>query len=595
MASYPLLNLTEGSFKFGQEILFAELNLSIASGDRIALVGRNGCGKSTLMRILAGLTDLESGLRYLKPGTIVRFLEQAPNLINFNTLKDYVYADLPVELYHLADHSTTKLDVNLSKSPKTSSGGELRRAALAKVLATEFDILLLDEPTNHLDIKTIEWLEAYLIRTKKAIVIISHDRKFLSNLTKKVFWIDRTVCRESSQGFHKFEKWRETIYAEDTEKRRKLESKIKLETRWALEGISARRKRNQGRLKKLTKLRLKQKKILTPSQNIKLEFKEELRSGKVVVQAENASIVINSKTLVTDFSLIINRGEKLAIVGENGSGKTSLLKLFLKQIEPANGKIKLGSSTNVAMFDQERESMSSNISLWDFLANNQTTQIHGTSDQIIVRGRPRHVLGYLKDFLFSESQAKTPISKLSGGEKARLLLASVMAKDSNLLILDEPTNDLDIETLDLLKELIAEYSGTVIFASHDRDFIDSVATGTLAIENRNLVRYAGGFSDYKTELIQLRKKKKVPTNFGLGKIAGKQIRQKNNFKKNNKSDYLLKEIDLVSREITKLETFLADPDLFNFNKDKFNKASEALAKRQNLLSNLEDEWLALEN
>jgi ATP-binding cassette subfamily F protein uup len=459
------------------------------------------------------------------------------------------------------------------------------------------ELMLLDEPTNHLDIEAIAWLENELKTTRAGFVLISHDRAFLRALTRATLWIDRGQVRRAEQGFEHFEAWRDKIWEEEDQQRHKLNRKIKAEARWAVEGISARRTRNQGRLRALQDLRAEKAGQIKRQGTAAMAFDGGSSSGKKVVEAFGLTKAFDGKQIVQGLDLTVQRGDRIAFVGPNGVGKTTLIKMLLGQVEPDAGAIKLGTKLDIAIFDQSRAALNEDMTLWENLANDPELGVSGKSDQVMVRGNPKHVVGYLKEFLFNESQARAPVRSLSGGEKARLLLARLMARESNLLVLDEPTNDLDIETLDLLQDILGDYDGTVLLVSHDRDFLDRVATTTIAMEgNGQAVVYAGGWSDYRDQR---------GGDFLEAKQASKPLAKKEkatekksssglSFTEKHRLEELPGMIDKITAEITKLEELLADPELFTKQPVKFQKAMDALVARQTALSDAEEEWLALE-
>ncbi|PQO21926.1 elongation factor 3, partial [Rhodobacteraceae bacterium WD3A24] len=500
MARAPLLQLSDISLTFGGEPVFDGLDAVVQEGDRAALVGRNGSGKSTLMRVMAGLVEPDRGSRTLSPGTRVGYMEQEPDFTGHATLGDYAAADLDAAEYYRVEIAAEGLSFDPDTPCATASGGERRRAALARLLAEAPELMLLDEPTNHLDIAGIEWLEDRLANTRAAFVLISHDRRFLSNLTRATLWLDRGMLRRRESGFEGFEAWRDKMWEEEDAARHKLDRRIKAEARWAVEGISARRKRNQGRLRELEKMREERRAMIRRQGGPDMTLEAGPQSGKMVIEATNISKSYGATTILRDFSLRILRGDRVAFVGPNGVGKTTLLRMLTGEEAPDSGTVRLGTNLDIAVFDQTRAKLDHDASLWENLTGDPEMGVKGRHDQVMVRGEPRHVVGYLREFLFDEAQARTPVRALSGGEKARLLLARIMARRSNLLVLDEPTNDLDIETLDLLQDLLGEYGGTVLLVSHDRDFIDRVATTTVAMEGDGRATvYAGGWSDYRAQ------------------------------------------------------------------------------------------------
>ncbi|WP_417270522.1 ABC-F family ATP-binding cassette domain-containing protein [Celeribacter sp.] len=603
MARAPLLQLSDISLTFGGDPVFAGLSLVVQEGDRVALVGRNGSGKSTLMKVMAGLVEADHGSRVLGPATSVGYMDQDPKMDGFETLGEFAASGLdPSETYRV-DMVAEGLKFNPDGLISTASGGERRRAALAKLLAEAPELMLLDEPTNHLDIEAIAWLENELKTTKTAYVLISHDRAFLNALTRATLWIDRGAVRRQEQGFEKFEEWRDKIWDEEDQERHKLNRKIKAEARWAVEGISARRKRNQGRVRALQELRATKAGQIKRQGTAAMELEVSETSGKRVIEAEGISKSFGDRTLLRDFSIKVGRGDRIAFVGPNGIGKTTLLKMLTGELEPDSGHVKRGTKLDMAIFDQTRSNLRDDLSLWEAMTSDKDMRVSGKADQIMVRGTPKHVVGYLKEFLFTDAQARAPVASLSGGEKARLLLAKIMAAPSNLLVLDEPTNDLDIETLDLLQELLTDFEGTVLLVSHDRDFIDRVATQTVAMEGDGTATvYPGGWSDYirqrgnqsttkaetkasKSNAKATARAETTDTSKGAGGLS---------FTEKHRLEVLPAEIERIEAEIAKLGELLADPDLFTREPVKFAKASDMLVERHNALSDAEEEWLALD-
>jgi ATP-binding cassette subfamily F protein uup len=593
----PLLTLTDITLGFGGRPLFAGVSLAIQPGERLCVVGRNGSGKSTLMKVAAGLTEPDSGERFVQPGAKVSYLPQEPDPTGFASLLDYAAADLSESEIWRAEAALDGLKVDGAKDTTTASGGERRRAALARLIAGGPDLMLLDEPTNHLDITAIEWLEDYLAGTKCAFAMISHDRAILSRLTRATLWVDRGEVRRGPRGFAGFEEWRDKILEEEAAQRHKLDRLIKDEARWAVEGISARRTRNQGRVRRLAALRAERRDQIAVTGAAAMELSAGQKSGKLVAEAKGVAKTLGGQLLFSDFSIRIGRGERVALVGPNGVGKTTLLKILIGEMMPDAGTVRLGVNLRMAVFDQNRTALDPAATLWETLTNDASLGVKGNSDQVMVRGQPRHVIGYLKDFLFDERQARGPVSALSGGERARLLLARIMARDSNLLVLDEPTNDLDVETLDLLQELIADFDGTVLLVSHDRDFLDRVATTTIAMEgDAKPVIYAGGWSDYRAQRGVVAGVKAAPKS-APKKAAPRKTGATNatlSFVQEKRLNDLPAQIDRLEAEIAKLETLLSDPDLFNREPVKFRKASEGLAARRQKLAAAEEDWLALE-
>ena len=609
MARAPVLQLSDISLTFGGDPVFDGLGLVVQEGDRVALVGRNGSGKSTLMKVMAGLVEADRGSRVLGPGITVGYMEQEPDLSAYETLGDFAASELdPSEAYKV-DMVAEGLKFDPATPVETASGGERRRAALAKLLAEAPGLMLLDEPTNHLDIEAIAWLEAELRNTKTAYVIISHDRAFLNALTRATLWIDRGEVRRQEKGFDAFESWRDKVWEEEDIARHKLNRKIKAEARWAVEGISARRKRNMGRVRALQDLRAERASQIRRQGTAAMALDVSEKSGKRVVEAEKITKSFGDRVIIRDFSIKIARGDRIAFVGPNGAGKTTLLKMLTGELAPDGGTIKLGTKLDMAVFDQTRSNIREDLNLWEAMTSDKDLRVSGKADQVMVRGTPKHVVGYLKEFLFSDAQARAPVSSLSGGEKARLLLAKIMAQPSNLLVLDEPTNDLDIETLDLLQEILTEFEGTVLLVSHDRDFIDRVATQTVALEGQGrATAYAGGWSDYLAQrgdkgfsegaaaAPQKDSTKKAAEKSPEPALTASKSAAKTglSFTEKHRLEALPDEIARFEAEIAKLSELLADPELFTREPVKFKKATEMLTERQGALAAAEEEWLLLE-
>ena len=603
MARPPLLTLSAIGLTFGGDPLLSGLDLVLQPGLRAALVGRNGSGKTTLLKIMAGLLEPDSGQRVLSPGVSVGNMEQDPDFGGFGTLGDYAASGLAVEQDHLVGRAAEKLKLDLTVAPDLASGGEKRRAALVKILAEDPDLLLLDEPTNHLDIAATLWLEDYLAQARKSFVLISHDRAFLRTLTGTTLWVDRGVVRRRDRGFADFENWRDRVFDEEDQARHKLNRLIKSEGRWAVEGISARRKRNQGRVRRLADLRSERSGQIMRQGVAKLELGTGQKSGKLVIEAKDIQKDFDQNTVLQPFSIKIARGERVAIVGPNGAGKTTLVNMLTGKLTPDAGLVRLGSNLRAAEFDQNRTALDPDASLWDSLTGDKSLGISGRNDQIMVRGRPRHVVGYLKEFLFDESQARGPVRALSGGEKARLLLARILARESNLLVLDEPTNDLDVETLDLLQEILDDYDGTVLLVSHDRDFLDRVASTTIAMEGGgSAVVYAGGWTDYQaqrgdpptvsgTQAPAKKPKSNAQKTAGQAPVSG--VAKSLTYVETHRLQTLPDTIARLEAEIAKLEVALSDQDLFNRAPDKFAKISDGLVERQAALVAAEEDWLDL--
>src|SRR5690349_9046861 len=486
----PLIQLKDIRLTFGGTPLLSGVELSVSPGERVCLIGRNGSGKSTLLKIAAGLVDSDSGSRFVQPGATVRYLPQEPDFSGHATTLSYVEAGLgPGDDHYQARYLVEQLGLSGEEDPSHLSGGEARRAALARVLAPSPDILLLDEPTNHLDLTTIEWLENELDGRRSALVLISHDRRFLTNLSRATAWLDRGQIREIERGFAAFEAWRDEVLAEEEREQHKLDRKIVNEEHWLRYGVSGRRKRNVKRLANLHALRDQRRNYRGATGNANLAAAEADKSGKLVIEAKNLAKAFGERRIVEGFSTRVQRGDRIGIVGPNGAGKTTLVHLLIGNDPPDSGTIRLGANIEMATLDQHRESLDPKSTLAEAMTG-------GRGDHVMVGDKPRHVIGYMKDFLFAQEQRGTPLEALSGGERGRLMLARALAKPSNVLVLDEPTNDLDLETLDVLEEMLAAYSGTVILISHDRDFLDRVVTSVVIPDgDGRWTEYPGGYAD----------------------------------------------------------------------------------------------------
>ena len=591
----PLLQLTDIALTFGGKNLLEGAELAVSAGDRLCLVGRNGSGKSTLLKIAAGLIDPDKGTRFVQPGATIRYLAQEPDFSGHATTLSYVLSGLgPSDDPYAAHYLLEQLGLTGEESPSTLSGGEARRVALAHVLAPNPDILLLDEPTNHLDLPTIEWLEAELRSRQTALILISHDRRFLSTLTRATIWLDRGVTRRIDQGFSAFEAWRDQVLAEEEMTQHKLGRKIVDEEHWLRYGVTARRKRNVRRLEGLLSLRVEKRDHRRAQGKAVIEAAEAEKSGTLVIEAKKMAKFFGERAIVRDFSIRVLRGDRLGIVGPNGGGKTTLVKLLTGILEHDSGSSRLGANLEMVTLEQNRDSLDPNISVTEALA--------GGSDTVMVGGKPRHVIGYMKDFLFSPEQARTPLRVLSGGERGRLMLARALAKPSNVLVLDEPTNDLDLETLDVLEEMLADYQGTVILISHDRDFIDRVVTKVIVPEGDGLwTTYAGGYSDMLVQRQQdapTRKQEDAPARKGGSKAeknaSAPQAKRKLSFQELHLLKTLPDTMEKLKTIIGKLQTRLADPDLYARDAKAFNDATAMLAKAQAEHDAQEERWLELE-
>ena len=591
----PLLHLKDIHLTFGGTPLLEGAELMVGEGERLCLVGRNGSGKSTLLKIAAGLIEADGGERFAQPGTTVRYLPQEPDLSGHGTVLAYVEAGLaPGDDPHRARYLLEHLGLTGAEEPGRLSGGEARRAALARVLAPQPDILLLDEPTNHLDLPAIEWLETELEGLRSALVLISHDRRFLETLSRATVWLDRGVTRRIDRGFDQFEAWRDAVLEQEERDRHKLDRKLAMEADWLRYGVTARRKRNQGRLRALHALRQQRREQRSATGSVKMAVTEGKVSGKLVIEAVKVSKAYGARTVVRDLSMRVARGDRIGIVGANGSGKTTLLGLLTGQLAPDEGTVRLGANLEMVTLDQRREDLDPDETLTDALT--------GGGDTVFVAGERKHVVSYMKDFLFSPEQARTPISRLSGGERGRLMLARALARPSNLLVLDEPTNDLDLETLDLLQEMIADYPGTVLVVSHDRDFLDRVVTSVIAHDgDGRWIDYAGGYSDM---IAQRGRGEALPAAMRTGRGRGPSApgaaapsparKRKLSFKEKHALETLPERISALQAEAAALQARLADPMLYAEDAARFAVTATALETARAALDAAEEEWLALE-
>jgi len=591
----PLLQLDGIRLTFGGTPLLDGADLSASAGERIALVGRNGSGKSTLLKIAAGLVEAQEGEVFRQPTATVRYLPQAPDMDGFAKVEDYVAAGLgPSDDPHRATYLLQNLGLTGEEAPASLSGGEARRAALARVLAPQPDILLLDEPTNHLDLSTIEWLEDELVRSPSAIILISHDRRFLERVSRATVWLDRGRTRRLEKGFAHFEEWRDQVLEEEEREQHKLGRQIVREEHWLRYGVTARRKRNMRRLGELQDMRQRHRGHRGAEGTAKLVASDAVESGRLVIEAKGISKSFGDLAVVRDFSIRINRGDRIGLVGPNGAGKTTLLSMLTGALEPDAGTVRLGANLEIATLDQKRAGFHPEESVAHFLTG-------GSGDQIVINGEAKHVVSYMKDFLFKPEQARTPVKELSGGERARLLLARILARPANLLVLDEPTNDLDMETLDLLQELVAGFPGTVILVSHDRDFLDRTVTSVIVPEGEGRwVEYAGGYADMLAQRGSARFDRRGGEPKKAAQAADRPVQQpkavarKLSYKQKFALESLPKKMAEASAEIAKQEARLADPAFYAKDPAGFAKIAAALEKLRAELSVMEEEWLELE-
>lgn len=594
----PLIALRDVHLTFGGTPLLTGAEFAVSAGEKVCLVGRNGSGKSTLLKIAAGLVEPDRGERFMQPGALVRYLAQEVDFSGFATTLDYVMSGLASEHdQHRARYLLEQLGLTGSESVQTLSGGEARRAALAYVMAAEPEVLLLDEPTNHLDLPAIEWLESELKASRAAIVLISHDRRFLETLSRATIWLDRGLTRRMEQGFAAFEGWRDAVIEQEELEQHKLDRKIAREQSWMHGGVTARRKRNVRRVAELHRMRQERREFRRAQGDVRISAGESGPSGRLVAEATGITKAFGDRAVVRDFSTRIARGDRIGIVGPNGAGKTTLLQMITGRLAPDTGEIRIGTGLDIATLDQRRDELAPTLTVTEALTG-------GRGDRLTINGEIRHVTSYMKDFLFQPEQARSPLSVLSGGERARLMLARALAKPSNLLVLDEPTNDLDLETLDILQELLADYGGTVLLVSHDRDFLDRVVTSVIAAEgDGGWIEYAGGYSD----MLAQRSGTDLPsTDRGAAPVsktkpqqtdrrdAGQSRKRKLSFNEKHALDTLPKTMDKLHAEIAALQTKLADPNLYSRDPKAFDAATARLTAAEAELATAEERWLELE-
>ncbi|SEE96693.1 ATP-binding cassette, subfamily F, uup [Rhizobiales bacterium GAS191] len=592
----PLIQLTDIALTFGRAPLLAGVELSVSAGERICLVGRNGSGKSTLLKIAAGLVEPDRGSRFVQPGVTMRYLPQEPDFGDAATVGAYVEQGLgPTDDPFEARRLLEELGLTGEEQPGNLSGGEARRAAIARTLAPAPDILLLDEPTNHLDLAVIEWLERELAARRSALVLISHDRRFLANLSRSTVWLDRGTTRRIDRGFSAFEAWRDEVFAEEEREQHKLDRKLVAEADWLRYGVTARRKRNVRRLEALYALRQARREHRGPAGAVAMTVAEATRSGTLAIEAEGIGKAYDGKTIVQDFSIRVARGDRIGIVGPNGSGKTTLINMLTGVLAPDGGSAKLAANLEFARLEQQRSTLDPETRLADALTG-------GSSDTVMVGGQPKHVIGYLQDFLFTPEQARTPLRALSGGERGRLLLARIFARPSNILVLDEPTNDLDLETLDVLQDRLGDYAGVVLLVSHDRDFLDRVVNAVIAPEGKGKwVEYAGGYTDMlaqRGEGFVAPSAARTPVAKAAAqtspKAQARPSKRRLSFNDTHALATLPKRIADLERQIETLRRRLDDPALYAQNPDAFAATAEAMTAAQSELTDAEGRWLELE-
>ena len=592
VAEAPIYTIRGAKLSFGLNPLFTDVDLYVNRGDKICLVGRNGCGKSTLLKVIAREIEPDDAEFFVQPGIRIGYMPQEPDFTGFKTLREVVEAGLPKEeknQTYRADRLIEYFAINENQNPEQSSGGERRKAALARSLISEPDILLLDEPTNHLDITTIEKLEDLIKKFTGAVITISHDRMFLDHISQTTFWLDRGVLRRNNKGFSAFEEWEDQVIEQEIIEQKALNKKIAEETEWLHKGVTARRRRNMGRLRRLQQLRQERREQIKMTGSVNMEAETaELRS-KMVIEAKHISKSFGEREIVKDFSIRVIKGNKLGIVGPNGSGKTTLIKLLTKRLEPDSGFVRIGKNLEEAYFDQNRITLDPKKTLWKTLCNE--------GDHIWVRGHFRHVVAYLKDFLFKPDQAQCPVSALSGGEKNRLMLALALAKQSNFLVLDEPTNDLDMDTLDLLQEVLDEYEGTILIVSHDRDFMDKVATSLIYMRGDGTVyEHVGSYSELLEKLkgIPPKTEKRRPAVKEDVKTHEKNKTLKLSYKEQYMLENLPKEIEKIGEENKAIEVALGNANLYTDDPQKFDELTSKLAANKEKLEEMENQWLEVQ-
>lgn len=589
----PVYTLKNIRLRFGTNELFRGIELYINRGDKISLVGRNGCGKSTLLKVIAGIQEPDDGEIFIQPNTSVGYMPQDADLSGYKTLREVVLSGLKAEnretQAYKAQMLIEQLEIAEEQNPETSSGGERRKATLAKALVGEPDILLLDEPTNHLDMPTIEFLEKLIAAYSGAVVVISHDRRFLCNISKTTFWLDRGIMHRNNRGFRFFEEWQDQIIEQEIIAQKHLDKKLEEETEWLHKGVTARRRRNQGRLRRLLQLRQERREQIKQIGSVNMGVENTLWKSKLIIEAKHICKTFGNREIIKDFSTKIIRGNRIGIVGPNGAGKTTLIKLLTKKLEADSGFVRLGKNLQEAYFDQNRFSLDPQKTLWQTLCEE--------GDHIWVRGSYRHVVAYLKDFLFTPDQAKSPVAALSGGEKNRLMLAKVLAQPSNFLLLDEPTNDLDMDTLDLLQEMLGDYDGTMLIVSHDRDFLDRLVTSIIYMKgDGSVTEHVGSYSDVLAKLAPAPEKEK---NTAKSKPAVQTEKPKmiNTRKLTYNQQRLLQvlpgQIDEIEQKIGAITQSLADPDLYQNDRERFFALGDELKELENRKSEAENQWLEI--
>ncbi|MHB1217852.1 MAG: ATP-binding cassette domain-containing protein [Alphaproteobacteria bacterium] len=594
MASPPLVALRDALVTFGGRPVFQGISVGLGRGERVCLVGRNGGGKSTLLKALAGIVALDAGERFCQPGARIAYMPQEPVFAPGQNAGDYIARSLSgiagEAPRHRVDAALDEAGIPSGRVLAELSGGEARRATLAAALAGDPDILLLDEPTNHLDIAAVEALEERLDAQSAGLLLISHDRAFLKRLSRRTLWLDRGRLREHDRGYGDFEAWSDAVLEAEAAERARADKRIESETLWLRQGISARRRRNQGRLRRLFDMRAERAQRQT-LRLAKLGTVEAKSGGRIVAELENVAKEFpgesGPKTILGGFSTRIVRGDRIGIIGGNGVGKSTLLGIITGSLAPDSGAVSHGTNLEVSLFDQRRASLDPDLSPWQTLA--------GSGDTVLVQGQQRHVTSYLKDFLFDDSQFRAKVSTLSGGERNRLLLAQVLARPSNLLVLDEPTNDLDIETLDLLEEVLADYDGTLLLVSHDRDFLDRLVTSVIAMEGNGVVdEYVGGYSDYLRQRgPRVVKSSPKPAARPASSAPPRERGARLSWKDRRELEDLPRRIAALEAEKAAIETSMADPDMYARDRASFEAASARHGEVVAAIAEAEERWLLL--
>ncbi len=590
MAGPPIFTLRDAELGFGGASLFSDVSFGIARGDRVCLIGRNGCGKSTLMKTVAGELELDFGDRYAQPGIRVAYLHQDPPIDAEAHVRDYARRPPdsgPPAPDHAVEAMLDRLELDPGRRMATLSGGESRRAELARVLAVEPDILLLDEPTNHLDLPAIEWLERLIRGYDGAVVVVSHDRRFLAGVTDRILWLERGRLRQTGRGFSAFEEWSEAVLTEELRQQEKLDRRIAEETLWLHRGITARRKRNQGRLAALADMRERRAAMIGSPRRARIVLEDSDIRSRMAIEADSISRSYGDRVIVQGFSTRILRGDRIGILGPNGAGKTTLLRMLVGELRPDSGKVRRSKTLHTAYFDQRRAAL-------DLESTLRQTLCPEGGDTVFVRGRPRHVVGYLKDFLFDLDQVDSPVGSLSGGERNRLLLARTLARKCDLLVLDEPTNDLDMDTLDLLTDVLGDFEGTLILVSHDRDFLDKTVASVIALEGDGAAReFAGGYSDYRRARSSAPRREKPRQPAKAAPARPPRQPAKLGFRQQRRWTELPEEMSRAEARAAELERLLADPGFYARDPGRFARAAERLSGLRSEIAAMEEEWLEL--